>query len=344
MTESTDLFDRLTSFSNLYRAARRAAKARPRSHDTLAFLFDVESRLFELQRQLVGDRYQPGRYRTFEVQDPKPRTISAAPFVDRVVHHALSAVLEPIFERTYVADSYACRKGKGLHAAVRRAQWFSRRFAYFLKLDVRHYFETVDHSVLINLLARKVHDERVSALLRTIIEAGAPGSAVGKGLPIGNLTSQHFANVYLTALDHFIKDYLGVKGYCRYMDDMLLFAADKATLHWWERGVDEYLSLFLKLDLKREATVLAPVTEGIPFLGFRIWPHQIRLDGRRARRFRRRLRELSKAVDRGEVGEQDASCSASSLIGWIGHANTYRFRGSFVRHLQAEAEREGTES
>ncbi len=344
MGDSADLFAQVTSFANLYRAARRAAKASPTSHDTLAFLFDLEPRLIELQRQLFDDSYRPGPYRTFEVQDPKPRTISAAPFVDRVVHHALSAVLEPIFERYYISDSYACRQGKGLHAAARRAQWFARRFGFFLKLDVRHYFETVDHFVLKQLLARKVHDERVNALLHTIIETGAPGSASGKGLPIGNLTSQHFANFCLTALDHFIKDHLGVKGYCRYMDDLLLFGADKTSLHRWHKAVDAYVRRFLRLRLKHHATILSPVTEGIPFLGFRIWPSLVRLDGRRARRFRRKVRALSKAVDRAEIFEEDAACSAASLIGWIQHANTYRFRCSFIRRLEAQAEREGTES
>lgn len=344
MNDPSDLFGQVTSFDNLYRAARRASRASPRSHDTMAFLFDLEPRLFRLQRELVDGTYRPGPYRTFEVKDPKPRTISAAPFVDRVVHHALSAVLEPIFERYYVSDSYACRQGKGLHAAVRRAQWFACRFGFFLKLDVRHYFETVDHSVLTELLTRKVHDERVKALLHTIIEGGAPGSAPGKGIPIGNLTSQHFANFFLTALDHFIKDHLGVRGYCRYMDDLLLFAADKTTLHRWNQAVDGYVGRFLRLDLKREATIVAPVTEGVPFLGFRIWAHLIRLDGRRARRFRSKVRALSKAVDRGELLEEDACCSAASLIGWIQHANTYHFRCSFVRRLQVQVEHEGTES
>jgi hypothetical protein len=187
--------------------------------------------------------------------------------------------LEPFFERAAIFDSYACRPGKGSHAAVRRAQHFARRFDRFLKLDIRKFFENLDHEVLKISLRRLVKDARLLQLADRIIDHGAPGSAPGKGLPIGNLTSQHFANHYLTPLDHFVKEKLRIPGYLRYMDDILLFSDSKRFMSEAHQQIMDFLELKLKLQLKSEVTVHAPISEGIPFLGMRLWPQVIRLDG-----------------------------------------------------------------
>src|SRR5262249_9952400 len=189
--------------------------------------------------------YRPGPYRTFVIREPKPRFISAAPYRDRIVHHALTQVLEPIFERFFLPDSYACRPGKGTHAAVRRCQQFARRFRYVRKADVQKFFPSLDHQVLSGLLARKIRAPDVLWLAGRIIDHSNPQEEVAlwfpgdelftpggrrRGLPIGNQTSQFFANVFLDPLDHFVKDNLGAGGFVRYCDDFLVFADDKSFL------------------------------------------------------------------------------------------------------------------
>ena len=329
MRRDRHLFDRVVDFGALCEAARRAAKGKRRQPEVARFLMDLEPEVLRLARELSDGSWRPGSYRVFHVRDPKPRTICAAPFRDRVVHHALCAVIEPRFERYAVADSFACRRGKGVLSALRRAQQHARRLPYFVKLDVRHYFQAIDHAVLRRLLRRLVADRRVLGLLDRILDAGAPGSPPGKGLPIGNLTSQHLANLYLGRLDHHVKEDLPVPGYCRYMDDMLLFGPDRVTVRRWARAVAWFAGERLGLGIKHEATVLAPVTEGIPFLGFRVFPQAVRLDGRRVRRLRRRLRALDRAVADGALGEQDAAQAAGALVGWAAHGDTRRLLVSF---------------
>lgn len=329
MSADTARFDTVTSFSALCAAARRAAKAKPLSRETARFLLDLEPEVLRLQRELLDRTYRPGLYRTFRIRDPKPRTISAAPFRDRVVHHALCAALEPLFELQAIGDSYACRKGKGTRAAVLRVRELSRKHSYALKLDIEHFFETIDHEVLGEVFDTLIADKSVRDLALLFVRHGAPGSEPGKGLPIGNLTSQHYANLYLCGLDSEISGTPEVGGYCRYMDDILLFGDEKADLWRAHEHVERVLSDTLKLLLRSDVTRLFPVTEGIPFLGFVIWPGLIRFDPRRARRFRRRFRALEKALDAEALSEDDAARSAQSLLGWAAHGDTFRFRRSF---------------
>lgn len=247
----------------------------------------MEPELFQLERELNDATYQPRPYRTFSITKPKHRTISAAAFRDRVVHHALCRSLKPNLEASANEHSYACRVGKGSHAAVAYVQRMTRQAQYFLKLDVEHFFETMDHDVLKLALNKLFDDEKLLRLTNQFVDHGAPGSPEGKGQPIGNLTSQHFANFYLTPADHRILGLSGIQGYCRYMDDMILFANEKETAWEWTRVLKPYFDDVLKLQLKKAVTLVAPIREGIPFLGFRIWPHLIRMDGQRVRRFRR---------------------------------------------------------
>ncbi len=323
------LFSELTTFAALCASARRASKAKRLSKETARFLLNLEPEVFRLQRELRSGSYRPAGYRTFQIRDPKPRTISAAPFRDRVVHHGICAGLEPIFERRTTDDSHACRQGKGMRTALKRTQELSRASLFVLKLDIRHFFETVDHRVLETMLRETVADSRLREVAMLFVRQGAPGSELGQGLPIGNLTSQHYANFYLTGLDRRISRDECVTGYCRYMDDMLIFGQSKAEL-WSALGwIQGYLGKRLKLRLRQEVTRLIPVTEGIPFLGFRIWPSLIRFDPSRARRFRRRFRALDKALDAEIMSEDDAARSAQSLLGWAAHGDTLRFRKSF---------------
>jgi hypothetical protein len=232
--------------------------------------------------------------------------------------------------RVAIFDSYACRPGKGSHRAVRKAQYFSRRFGRFLKLDIRRFFETLDHEVLKTSLRRLVKDRRLLELADRIIEHGAPGSPPGKGLPIGNLTSQHFANHYLSPLDHFIIEKLHAPGLVRYMDDFLLFSGSRRFLHDAHERIRDFVERDLKLQIKSEATIHAPVSEGIPFLGLRLWPRIIRLNGSGKRRLIRALRSGAEGFAAGRLNEPDLAASLRSRLGHAEHANTLGLRRSLA--------------
>jgi len=231
MKRHGNLWQRMISFPNLLRAAELAQRGKRFRPDVARFHFDLERELWQLHSELTDQTYQPGNYHTFHIYEPKKRLISAAPYRDRVVHHALTRVLEPIFERSFIFDSYACRKFKGTHAAVDRAQQFAGRFRYVLKADIRKFFPSMDHEILNGLIARKIKDAHVQWLIARIIAGSNPQEAVTmyfpgdnlftpmerrRGIPIGNQTSQFFANVYLNPLDHFVKDELRFGGYARF--------------------------------------------------------------------------------------------------------------------------------
>ena len=209
---------------------------------------------------------------------------------------------------------------------MHRAQTFARRLPYMLQCDVRHYYETVDHAVLKALLRRKLKDQRLLALLDHIIDHPLPGSLPGKGLPSGNLTSQYFANLYLGELDHLVKERLRLKGYVRYMDDILVFAETKAHLHATLASMRSFLHDTLRLTLKEEVVRIAPVTQGIAFLGVRIYPGLIRLQRKTLVRFGRRVRQREAQYQCGMIDEETLARSVASVVGHIRHANTLTAR------------------
>jgi retron-type reverse transcriptase len=323
------LFERIASFAALSRAARAAARGKKRKGGVARFLLDAEREVLALERELRVGTYRPRPFRTFVVRDPKPRTICAADFRDRVVHHAVCAELEPLFERGFMDGSYACRKGKGAHAAARRAQEILRLFRYYLKLDVRKFFDSVDHGVLKRLLGRRIKDADFLRLLGAIIDQQVPWTEAGKGIPIGNLTSQHFANLYLDPLDHFVKETLRVKGCVRYMDDVVLFADEKGFLWDALAQVERFLRERLLLSVKEGSSVLAPAGEGLSFLGLRIFPGVVRIQRRGWRRFRRKAIERERTFAAGEIDEETFVRSMASLTGHLRHAATRNLRASF---------------
>jgi retron-type reverse transcriptase len=349
-----NLYPRVWSFENLLLAWRRAARGKRSRPDVASFELRLEDRLFDLQAELAERRYEPAGYRHFFVREPKWRKISAAPFRDRVVHHALCQIIEPIFEARFIADSYACRQGKGTHRALDRCQHFARRHAYVLQCDVQQFFPSVDHAILRGLLARRIKDDDLLWLVDSILAGGAavfletaanhwfPGDDLWaaqrpRGLPIGNLTSQFWGNVYLDALDQHLKRDLGCRAYLRYADDFLLFADDKYTLHAWRAAVVECLA-GLRLRLHERRAQIFPVHTGIPFLGFRVFPARRRLKSRTGHAYRRRFDAL---VDQYREGRIDGSTVQASARGWANHAryaNTVGLRKAILsRHLPRPA-------
>lgn len=282
----------------------------------------------------------PGEYRTFRILDPKPRLISAAPYRDGVVHHALCRVIEPVFEPTFVFDSYACRRGKGTHAAVRRLSAFARRYRYALACDVSRYFPSIDHQTLKSLLARKLKDQDVLWLIQLIIDHSNPQDPVlewfagddlltpagrRRGLPIGNQTSQFFGNVYLNPLDHFVQEDLRAPAYLRYVDDFLLLGNDKTWLATARQRCRDYLET-LRLRLHPRKSVILRVEDGVRFLGYRVFPDHRRLVRENVTGMRRRLRWMQGAFARGELAAAEVRHRLVSWIGHAQHADTYRLR------------------
>ena len=289
---------------------------------------DCRKNLRSIQHKLALRQWLPGEYNTFTIHEPKERMITAAPFEDRVVHHAIMNIVEPYLERFSIHDSYACRRGKGLHKAIGRARNYQRRYPWFLKLDIRKYFDSIDHSILKSLLARRFRDSDLLELFSRIIDSA--WTAPGKGLPIGNLTSQHFANFYLGYLDHFVKDTLGRKAYVRYMDDFCVWADSKAEMKTIKIAVEHFLGQRLNLNLKESATRLAPVKYGLPFLGFRLFPHTIRMKHETLKRFVRKIKQYDYLVRTQAIQEIEAAQAMQSIYQFAGIADVGRFFQNFA--------------
>lgn len=290
----------------------------------------MENELIEIQSTLINGSYHPKPYTMFKIYEPKERNISSAAFRDRVVHHSIINILEPIFERRHIHDSYACRVGKGTHVALKRAQKMVRTYSYFLKCDIRKFFESIDHAVLIEMLQSLIKDEKLMKLLIRIIEHQPSYTMKGKGLPIGNLTSQHFANYYMGFLDSFAKRKLGSRGYVRYMDDFILFSNDKKELGNNLEKINEFVTEKLKMNLKEKITQIAPVTEGLPFLGHRIHRNLIRIQRPNLVRFRKKIHKMKRLYAVGEMKEEDLINSVRSMIAHASHGNTKELRRSII--------------
>ncbi len=347
-----NLYPSLTHFDNLYLAFKKAAKGKRGQPQVATFEFYLEGNLLQLQEELETQTYRPGPYTSFYIRDPKLRLISAAPFRDRVVHHALCNVIEPLFERTFIGDSYANRKGKGTHAALDRAQAFARRFPYVLQCDIRQFFPSVDHAVLQTLLARKIGDEPTLWLCHQILNSGAgvlkdeyemvyfPGDDADevhrtfaalrpRGLPIGNLTSQFWANVYLNELDQFIKRELHAPAFCRYVDDFLLFSEDKHQLWAWKDALRTKLQT-LRLTLHEGSSTVFPISNGIPFLGFRLYPTHRRLKRKNGVAFQRRFKHLREQYAQGRISLDDLDRSVQGWVAHVQHAHTFGLRRTLL--------------
>ena len=331
MKRAKGLWLELGSFRNLLRAAGKAQRGKRFLPATAEFNYNLEGELLRLQRELLDKSYRPGPYRTFHIHEPKKRMISAAPYRDRVVHHALCNVIEPVFERGFIHDSYACRRGKGTHAAVDRFQHYLRRHCCVLKCDVRKFFPSIDHEILLARIGRKIADPDVMWLVRLIVNNSNPQEPTDyyfpgddlfapgerrKGLPIGNLTSQFFANVYLDGFDHFVREKLRPSGYVRYCDDFALFADDKALLRECLEACRGHLE-GLRLLLHADKCQVFPASQGAPFLGYRVLPGRRRLDPKNGWRMARRLRALQRDYAHGRLGLEAVR---NSICAWIGHA------------------------
>jgi RNA-directed DNA polymerase len=343
------LFEQVYDFKNLHQAYLEARKGKRYRQEVLEFNNLLEENLIQIQNELIWKTYQVGRYRNFFVYEPKKRLIMALPFKDRVVQWAIYRVLNPLLDKRYIQDSYACRVGYGSHKAVKRIRYWLRYLSrrpgktYALKLDVSKYFYRVDHDVLMNILGRIIDDPDVMWLLETIIRSEhnfgvmlgdhdyQQPMVAGLGMPIGNLTSQMFANLYLNELDQFVKHVLKVKYYARYMDDMIVLHKNKRLLWHIKREMGGFLS-GLKLTLNNKTSV-RPTAYGVDFCGYRIWPTHIKLRKKTALKMKRRLRYLQRAYARGDVTLQEVNASVQSYMGILKHCNSYSLREKLFGNL-----------
>ncbi|QEP42488.1 RNA-dependent DNA polymerase [Ectothiorhodospiraceae bacterium BW-2] len=310
-------WEAITDFGNLYAAYRLARRGKSNREEVARFTLQLEQQLHRLQWELQSFNYQPGNYRLFTLYERKPRQIAAAPFKDRVVHHALMRIIEPELDRRFIHDSYACRKGKGVHAAVDRYQHWSQRYPYVLQLDIQRYFPSIHRPTLKQRLRRYLKEPHTLHLLDTIIDHSPEDARSDSdcGIPIGNLTSQFFANLYLNRLDHFIKQQLHCRAYLRYVDDLVLLADSKHQLWHWYQVISDTLQQE-RLQLHSQPT-LSKVTDGIDLFGYRIWPTKRQLRNDNGHRFARQHRQRARAFAAGQL---ELTQMRPAVQSWIGHA------------------------
>lgn len=321
------IFERVITFDALYEAYLRARRGKRRTLAVMKFEQRLEEELIQLQNELIWGVYRTGAYRSFYVEEPKRRKITALTrFRDRVVQQALFAELEPIWEARFIGDSYGCRIGKGTHAGADRAQAMLRECLrkhgriHVLKADMSKYFASIDHAILKKLLRKRLREPRLLAVLDDVIDSYAEPGQPGKGLPIGNLTSQLFANVYLDHLDQWVKCRRRERWYVRYMDDLVVIHPDKAHLQALRLDIERFVGDELALTTNHKTGVF-PVAHrrgrGLDFLGYHLWPDRRRLRKASLKRFKRRLRRLQRQHAAGEISLPEVR---EQLHSWLAHA------------------------
>ena len=344
MKRVNGLFRRVHGWRNLLLAAALARRGKRHRQNVARFEFDQETELLALQRELRSGTYCPGPFRTFVLFEPKRREISVAPYRDRVLHHALCNVLTPVFEPTFTRDSYACRVGKGTHAAVSAAKQLLRKFPCVLKADIARFFPTVDHGILLAAVARKIKDHELLRLVETVVRHPFPAQQPCPffpgdnlftrlerpcGLPIGNQTSQFLGNVMLNGLDHFVREELRAPGYVRYVDDFLVFGRSTTELHAHRLAIEAYLAT-QRLRLNFSKTIVSRSHDGVRFLGFLLRLSGAWLTRSTRRRFRQRLRSWQRLYAQGELSQAEIG---QRLAGWLGHVGHARCEPWLTRVL-----------
>jgi len=322
MKRQNYLFNQIVDYNNIRLAFLKAIRGNRSSLSAISYCSDIENNLSLLREKLITLNCDWGGYKSFLITDPKLRTISTAPFEQRIMHHAIINIIEKVIERPMIHHSYACRKGKGTHAAVLYAFNQCKTSPYFLKLDIRKYFDSIDHEILKKQLRKLIKDKRVIYLLDGIIDSYE--TTKSKGVPIGNLTSQFFANMYLASMDHYILEKLNPSAYCRYMDDFVIWASTKKQLKEILEKISAYVINSLNLTIK--PPVFGSSVSGLPFLGFLVKDKGIFLLKKSKRRVTKRMCEITALLNHGHITEEKAAERARSVFVAIALAKTNRFR------------------
>jgi len=345
----SDAYSSVCGFENLLEAYQKAARGKRGKQAAASFEQGLADRLLELRDELGSHQYQPGPYVHFLVHEPKRRKISAAPFRDRVVHHALCNIIEPRFERLFIPDSYANRVGKGTHKAIARLRQFCQSHRYALRLDIVKHFPSIDHEILSATLTRVIPEDDIMALVGRVLASGDgildeeytmvyfPGDDLlaacrPRGLPIGNLTSQFWSNCYLHPFDEFVSRELRCPAYLRYVDDFALFSDSKQELWAWKRAIVERLAR-LRLTMHGESAQVVPVTAGIPWLGFVVYPTHSTVKARKVRCATRHLGERLEAYRAGRISFAEFDASIKGWVNHVRYADTWGLRKKMFSRL-----------
>lgn len=324
------LYHRIAADENLRLAFAKASKGKHDRSEVIVFCQNFDANIRKLRDQLLTHSPDIGHYRFFQVRDPKPRHICAASFPERVLHHAIMNICEPVLESYAIHDSYACRKNKGVRKALAKATEYSRKYDWYLKLDIRRYFDSIDHDILMSLLSQRFKDKELLFLFHQMFETYH--TQPGKGVPIGNLISQHLANFYLGCLDHWLQEERRIRGYIRYMDDFILFADTKEHLKAELAQIGLFLNCRLGLQL-RDNIQLNRIIKGIPFLGFRVFPNRIRLSPGSRRRFSKKFRKYERNFINGYWNEKELIRHTEPLIGFTDAAESCGFRRNVIHRF-----------
>nr|AQS31691.1 hypothetical protein [uncultured archaeon]AQS34501.1 hypothetical protein [uncultured archaeon]AQS34522.1 hypothetical protein [uncultured archaeon] len=340
MKRYKQLYTMLCSKDNIYLAYKKARKHKTLKSCVIEFENNLKENLSQLQRELESESYMPRPLETFILRDPKTRVISKSNFRDRVVHHALCNIIEPIFEKLFIYDSFANRLGKGTQKAIERFENFKREItknntkrAYVLKADIKHYFENVDHNILVKLLERKIKDQKLIHLIKIILN-NHQTRHLDKGMPLGNLTSQFFANIYLHELDWFVKHQLKARHYIRYVDDFVIIETNIKTLEDHMLRINAFLRENLLLEIHPEKSKFQLLTQGIRFLGLRIYLHHRLLTKMNIRKFKKRLTKICEQYENNEIGYDAIYDFIEGWVAYSKNANTYNLRNRLFHPLE----------
>ncbi len=336
MKKCTNLLDKVADPEMLFDAWKEFRRGKASRVDVRAFEVDLEANIFQLSRELLAQTYRHSGYVGFYITDPKRRHIHKASVRDRIVHHAVMKVLNPLFEPTFIANSFSCRVGKGTHKGVvalrtmlRKESRNDTRFCYVLKCDVRKFFDSIDHAILIAIVKKRIKDHGMLWLLEEIIGSfsGERSNLFQKrGVPIGNLTSQIFANIYMNEFDQFVKHHLRVQHYARYTDDFIVVSQDSHYLRKLIVPMNEFLKQQLALDLHPGKVSIGKYHHGADFLGYVVFPHHTLLRKRTLRRMWRNFEGKTREYKRGAITKEAVAASLNSYMGILSHADAFRIR------------------
>ncbi len=321
------LIEQIADTENLYQAYYKARLGKMHKTETILYANNLHNNIMALRSQFLSGNVEVGNYTYFKIYDPKERTICAAPFAQRVMHHAIINICHQYFDRNLISDTYATRIGKGIYAAIGKAKPAMAHYNYAAKLDVRKYFDSINHITLKNKLLQLFKDARLLNVFYQIIDSYQ--TAQNCGLPIGNLTSQYFANFYLSATDHYIKEQLKTPVYLRYMDDMLLFGNSREGLRQTVRSIEEKLDCKLQLQLK--PWQVQTTKQGVSFLGYKLLPYNILLNRRSKLRFKQKMVEYSKNIKSGKWNDADYQQHIIPLLAFAEHADTQKLRKEILK-------------
>jgi len=329
-----NIFDKIISLENLFSAWDKFKSDKQKKRDVQKFEWRLEENIFQLRRDLKYGRYKHGAYTSFYIHNPKQRHIHKAIVRDRILHHAVFAVLNPIFEPTFISNSLSCRIGKGTHKGIdilgktlRQVSSNSFKPCFALKCDIKKFFETVDHSILLSIIHKRIKDVDAIWLLKEIVESSISKYSTlfeRKGLPLGNLTSQLFANIYLNEFDQFIKHKLKIKHYVRYTDDFVIVNGNKLYLENLIVSIRSFLSNELALELHPKKVTMRKFHQGVDFLGYILLPHHRLLRTKTKKRIFRKLKKKTEEYKNGVISKQTLEQSLQSYLGVLSHANAYK--------------------